>query len=677
MSSTNININDLISSAEESKQKIFDALNSKLAEAAGESMGCRVDDLLGSTMPTFLSAWVSLLTVLFIQSLDNFAKAYVKLQKMLFDYLERKGLLKWYHRYTAARARVAAARAKVKSIKNKVDDTQNKLENGSATLTSVQDFVDEDEDIISRVKAKATERVDEEKDKALEATDITDEDISKLKERLKAKAMKQLATAKATATAFKVTNLTITIVTFILAVWTASSWKVRRETPIVKPLASPMCTCDLIQKIRSTLCSPVVPSLCVLQPRVSEANTALLKNASAGLGETTPSFITDMTRAPSAPPVAEGEASQRLAAFSDIAAATSVCIGAKIYDRETKMLLGLGTRFGGEASNLTEYLAAKNKFSPSAPPPSPEPPPPKSPPPPPPADNKPSAPPYSLTLPEVTMETASRDGFARIIFVGMILRAPLSSKLSVAWMLLIASMGPLVREQMASRKKYQEKKTYKRLASMVIAQLACGVLVPVIVAAAAFVLVVMMLSLIAALWQINLFGIWFTLIMVLLVKEPVTILYVRLGIEDTEVDYKGLERKSTRWLIWMSEGPDFKYYFVGGLQVASVILQFFVLNQAFASLEFEAGRDRFNLFLEDYGGLTARLYSDFFTLSAYRPDYSLGSFDFLFNWRLPAIGMPDLDFDIVLTQIAQLTYMVGIASLVVEGVLDLLLTLLA
>ena len=75
------------------------------------------------------------------------------------------------------------------------------------------------------------------------------------------------------------------------------------------------------------------------------------------------------------------------------------------------------------------------------------------------------------------------------------------------------------------------------------------------------------------------------------------------------------------------------------------------------------------------GGLTARLYSDFFTLSAYRPDYSLGSFDFLFNWRLPPLGMPDLDFDIVLTQISQLSYIIGIGSLVLERVFDIICTL--
>ena len=90
------------------------ALNSKLADAAGESMGCRVDDLLGSSMPTFLSAWASLLTVLFIQSLDNFAKAEAKLRKMLFDYLEKQRwyqkVMKWYARYKNAKAKMTAAK---------------------------------------------------------------------------------------------------------------------------------------------------------------------------------------------------------------------------------------------------------------------------------------------------------------------------------------------------------------------------------------------------------------------------------------------------------------------------------------------------------------------------------------------------------------------------------------
>lgn len=373
------------------------------------------------------------------------------------------------------------------------------------------------------------------------------------------------------------------------------------------------------------------------------------------------------------PPAGLGETAARLEAFADIAAATSVCIGAKIYDRETNILLGVGTRYGGMAANLTEYMAAKNRFSPSAPPPPPLPPPLSSPPPPPP-DQK-VFPAFELTRQAPEIDRSSRDRFAAIIFVGMLLRAPLSSKLSVAWMLLIASMGTLIRENISSRKKYREKKSLKRIVFFAIAQLACAILIPTILAASAFVCVVMVLSLIAAIWQIHLIGIWITLIMILLVKEPVTIFYKRFGIEDDEVSYKGLERKSTRWLIWMAEGPDFKYYFVGGLQVASVILQFFVLSQAFSSLESEAGSARFQMFIEDYGGLTARLYSDFFTLSAYRPDYSLGSFDFLFNWRLPPLGMPDLDFDVVLTQVSQLSYIIGIGSLVLERVFDIICTL--
>ena len=102
-------------------------------------------------------------------------------------------------------------------------------------------------------------------------------------------------------------------------------------------------------------------------------------------------------------------------------------------------------------------------------------------------------------------------------------------------------------------------------------------------------------------------------------------------------------------------------------------LQFFILSQAFAAVKFEAGEERYNEYLAPYGGLTGRLYADFFTLSTYQPQTSLGSFDFLFNWRLPRIGTPNLDPDIIFTQIAQLTYMFGVLLLVLEKVLDIIM----
>ena len=244
-----MNIGAIASAMSADEDNMRNALNSKLADAAGESMGCRVDDLLGSSMPTFLSAWASLLTVLFIQSLDNFAKAEAKLRKMLFDYLEKQRwyqkVMKWYARYKNAKAKMTAAKAKAKRISSKINETQDRLEKADGTFTEVQNFVDEEEDIIGRVQREAEEkaraeaeeakaRVKAEVETAREKAEVvrgaveepTDKDISKLKEKVKAYALKKLASAKATATAFKVVNLTITIVTFILAVWTASSWKV-------------------------------------------------------------------------------------------------------------------------------------------------------------------------------------------------------------------------------------------------------------------------------------------------------------------------------------------------------------------------------------------------------------------------------------------------------------------
>lgn len=309
------------------------------------------------------------------------------------------------------------------------------------------------------------------------------------------------------------------------------------------------------------------------------------------------------------------------------------------------------------------------------------------------------------------MSEERQETFNNLVVLSMQLRAPLSAKLSIVWMLLIASIGPLVRERISAKKKlaaqpkgtaWKEKtEYYKKLASFVIASTASFTFVPIVLVATLFVLAVMLAAVILAIWQIQLIGIWVSLILVLLFKEPATKLYQKLGIEDKDVDYSGLENRGTRFLIWMSEGPVFKYYFglhrsrthslpalptrrltvtastlvraVGGLQVAGVILQFFALSQAFAKVEYEAGSDRFEEFLAPHGGLTGRLYHDFFMLSTYRPDYAFGAVDFIFNWRLPKIGTPDLPTDVFMSMISQLTYIVGLIFLLVEGVLGIII----
>jgi hypothetical protein len=263
----------------------------------------------------------------------------------------------------------------------------------------------------------------------------------------------------------------------------------------------------------------------------------------------------------------------------------------------------------------------------------------------------------------------------RWIYIVMLLRAPFSAKLSVTWMLLIASMGPLIRQAAAAANKYAKKRTCRNAAEHFLAQAAFFTFVPLICLGAAFVMGVMVFAFVLALTQLHLIGIWLVLLFVMLFKWPVTVIFDKLGCEDDPVKYGSFEGR-TRWLIWMSEGPTFKYYFTASLQVASVVLQFFVLAQAYASFESQVGKEAYERYLAPYGGLTARLYSDFFTLTNFRTDYALGSITFFFEWSMPDLGFPNLSFDIVLTQISQLSYMIGLGSLLLEKILSTAITIL-
>ena len=201
-----------------------------LAGAASVSEGCRVDKLIGSSLPTFLATWASILMVLFIQSIDNFTKAYFKLQKVaiklhkaFLEELRKRGLLKHYDRamairakYKAMKAKAAAMKAKAEAAKAKVDETQAQLERAEAQLTQVEEFGKEGdgniiENAADRAKEEVQERISEAREEIEEAMDVTEADIAAMKEKLKKKALKKLKTAKATATTFKVVNLTISI----------------------------------------------------------------------------------------------------------------------------------------------------------------------------------------------------------------------------------------------------------------------------------------------------------------------------------------------------------------------------------------------------------------------------------------------------------------------------------
>jgi len=261
----------------------------------------------------------------------------------------------------------------------------------------------------------------------------------------------------------------------------------------------------------------------------------------------------------------------------------------------------------------------------------------------------------------------------------MFFRGPLSPKISAVWFLLISALGPLIREEKAAQAAYTKTKTLKKLAPFVVARVLMYTLVPLVVVLASLAIVSMVFAVIAMFWQWQLFGVWASLIAILLAKIPVFALFDALGCGDEKVDYTGIENRATKWIIAASEGAEFKYYFVAGLQVASTVLQLFILSAAFRNFEYEVGTDDFSNFLNgkhlassdlSYRDLYGRLYSDFFELTTVNVESNFGQVDFLVNWKLPPIGVPNLDFDVIMVQFSKITLIAGVAFLALEKGID-------
>ena len=258
---------------------------------------------------------------------------------------------------------------------------------------------------------------------------------------------------------------------------------------------------------------------------------------------------------------------------------------------------------------------------------------------------------------------------SRQIFLTMLMRGPLSQKLSLVWMILIAAVGPLIRAEMARTEAYKKNKTKKTLAQLGLARLIMYLLVPLVVLASMIAFASMVFAVVCMFTQMELIGIWATLVLVLLIRVPVDAFFEYVGCGDAPVKYNNFKHRGTKLLIWASEGPVFKYYFTASLQVATVILQFNVLAISFSAFEFQSGTERYEQFLAPFGGLTGRLYADFFMLTTYDPAVSFSAFDMAISWRLPPIGMPNIPWDVILAQVSQLTYMIGVAVLVLEKVI--------
>ena len=249
------------------------------------------------------------------------------------------------------------------------------------------------------------------------------------------------------------------------------------------------------------------------------------------------------------------------------------------------------------------------------------------------------------------------------------MRGPLSQKLSLVWMILIAAVGPLIRAEMARTEAYKKNKSKKTLAQLALARLIMYLLVPLVVLVSMIAFTSMVFAVVCMFTQMALIGIWATLVLVLLIRVPVDAFFEYVDCGDVPVKYSNFKHRGTKLLIWASEGPVFKYYFTASLQVATVILQFNVLAISFSNFDFQSGAERYEQFLAPFGGLTGRLYADFFMLTTYDPAVSFSAFDMAISWRLPPIGMPNLPWDVILAQASQLTYMIGVAVLVLEKVI--------
>ena len=174
--------------------------------------------------------------------------------------------------------------------------------------------------------------------------------------------------------------------------------------------------------------------------------------------------------------------------------------------------------------------------------------------------NTPPFPPFdAFTNVDIESDAAKQLDTERRIFLTMLMRGPLSPKLSLTWMILIAAVGPLIRAEMARSAAYKKKKTIGNFAKLALARVIAYLLVPLVVVASMIAVISMLYAIYCMFAQIQLIGIWSTIVLVLLVRIPVDQFFEAIGCGDAPVNYKGFKSKATIFLIWCSEGPTFKY----------------------------------------------------------------------------------------------------------------------
>jgi len=304
----------------------------------------------------------------------------------------------------------------------------------------------------------------------------------------------------------------------------------------------------------------------------------------------------------------------------------SDCIGAFTYDHEQQKFLGLGTGYGG---NL------------------------------------------NMAVPD-HLRDASKSA-AMLTFVGMIARGPLSPKLSLLWMILIAAMSPLIRNVDKCRAAVKKQRTRFTVFQLYKALAMKWLLVPITCSIIPVAFVVMFCALVAGLYMIELLPIPLLLGIIAAARVPYEWLWglfrtavAKLEPKDEKEEQKEEEEEEEntyeaqpihRFILWMAEEKTFKYYFTCYLHIASVILQLFVLHSSFGAY----GISR--------GDINSHIYRDFFGLSTYDLSVAFAGLDFSywFDW---SFSFPDLSINVhlLLTQIAKMSYSIGLISFLIENV---------
>jgi len=195
------------------------------------------------------------------------------------------------------------------------------------------------------------------------------------------------------------------------------------------------------------------------------------------------------------------------------------------------------------------------------------------------------------------------------------------------------------------------------------------VILPLILVTVAAIIIVMLASFVIALFVMSpLMLIWFYLFVTTLVFIPLEKLWVCLGVGAGVVDTDEYKWRLTRWMLIISEGPTFKYYFTCFLHIATVILQLFVAVQSMQSSLGMELLEAANKAQDDYIRYSVVSFSASFPALDFGYWFDWGNMLVIDGWSFDL----DVDFpvDISLIVACKVSYVFGLLALVLEKVVD-------